>query len=154
LRFAAQARAEFARRLDRLPWIAAARGPQAEVLRAQLYGPMADVTGFLEDGLRLVRDLLGLKGRIRRSSALELGAGLRGQDRILAICEAVGAERYVNAPGGRHLYSEAAFADHGIELEFLAEYRGQHSLILPALLQTPASDLRSDILEHCGKLLG
>ena len=38
---------------------------------------------------------------------------------MLAICDALRATRYINSIGGRHLYSVAAFAEHGVELKFL-----------------------------------
>lgn len=148
LRFAARAREELDRRVARLPWIARAEGPQADRVRAHLAGPLDDVTSFLERGLDLVRDLLGFTTRTRRSSRLGIDPALRGQDRILAVCSAVGAECYVNAPGGRHLYDPAAFAERGIDLEYLPEYRGEYFLMLPALLQVSATSLRDDILDQ------
>lgn len=44
----------------------------------------------------------------------------RGQSRILHLCQAHGAEVYVNPPGGRALYDAARFAEQGVQLRFLA----------------------------------
>ncbi len=44
---------------------------------------------------------------------------LRGQERVLALCARNQAAVYVNAPGGRELYSHAAFEARGITLRFL-----------------------------------
>jgi hypothetical protein len=150
LRFAEGARQELDRRLDRLPWIGQGGGPQADRIRAHLRGPLDDVTDFLVRGLDLVRDLLGFGARMRRSSDLDVDPARRGQDRILAICEAVGARHYLNAPGGRDLYDAQAFADRGVHLQFLPEYRGPHFLFLPALLRVPAAELREDVLASLG----
>jgi hypothetical protein len=38
---------------------------------------------------------------------------------VLALCEAVGASTYVNAIGGRELYSKETFREKGIELKFI-----------------------------------
>ena len=53
------------------------------------------------------------------SSAMAKDDSLRGEARVIAICEALGAERYVNPIGGAALYQRAHFAEHGIELAFL-----------------------------------
>jgi hypothetical protein len=39
--------------------------------------------------------------------------------RIFDMCKKVGADEYVNPAGGRALYCEAAFREHGIRLEWL-----------------------------------
>ena len=53
------------------------------------------------------------------SSQLSIENGLRGQDRVLATCEVLGATQYVNPIGGLDLYSEKVFRERGIELTFL-----------------------------------
>lgn len=146
LRFADGARAEFDARLDALPWLARADGPCADALRRQLRAPLDDVVDFLEDGLRMTAAWMGLAPRLRRSSELPIDPALRGQARIIAIAKAVGATHYLNAPGGRALYDDAAFADAGLVLEFLSPYNGAFMQMLPALAHEPAAALRADVL--------
>lgn len=43
---------------------------------------------------------------------------MNAQERILAICESLGARKYINLPGGRKLYDERSFMARGIEIEF------------------------------------
>lgn len=43
----------------------------------------------------------------------------KGQERILAICQAEYATHYINPIGGQELYDAQAFLQHGIELSFL-----------------------------------
>jgi len=74
---------------------------------------------FLERSIRLACGHLGIATEIRRSSDVPAGRDLRGQDRVLALCEAVGTEMYVNPIGGVELYSAEAFAERGMELRFL-----------------------------------
>jgi hypothetical protein len=146
LQFAADARAEFDRRLARFPWLATGRGELAERVHAHLHAPLDDVVGYLEAGLRLVADALGFAPRIRRSSSLHLDPSLRAQDRILAIAQACGATDYVNPPGGRELYEPAAFTAAGLGLHFLRPYAGRFTHLLPALLAHAPAELRADVL--------
>ncbi|WP_176314457.1 WbqC family protein [Burkholderia vietnamiensis] len=44
---------------------------------------------------------------------------LKGQARVLDICARERARTYVNLPGRRNLYHRAAFAETGLELEFI-----------------------------------
>jgi len=62
---------------------------------------------------------LGITTEIRVSSEVTIDHGLRGQDKVLALCEAVGANQYINPIGGQELYSKDAFKAHGIELQFI-----------------------------------
>jgi len=94
--------------------------------------------------IRLVFDYLGLPQRWSWSSDTP-NAGLRGQERVLQLCRAHGAERYVNAPGGRELYSAAEFEAAGLQLRFVnslpAPYP-QGGSVVPHLSMI-------DVLMHC-----
>jgi hypothetical protein len=72
---------------------------------------------------------------------------VRGQDRILEIVRRVGARRYVNAPGGGGLYSQDAFAEAGVELRFLPEYRGPSASILARILAEDRDGLVAELAE-------
>ena len=74
---------------------------------------------FLEHSIRLVCGHLGITNEIRRSSEVPVDRHPRGQDRVLAMCEAIGTDIYVNAIGGVELYSPEAFAARGMELRFI-----------------------------------
>lgn len=145
LAFADGARREFDIRLAALPWTRTARGPAANRLRDYLHGPLDSVVDYLQRGLELVRSELGLQTPITRSSALGLPSGLRGQDRILAIARARGAQAYLNSPGGRALYDTSAFEAAGIELQFLDAYVGEFTHLLPALMDRDPRDIARDL---------
>lgn len=145
LAFAPDARGEFDRRLSSLPWVAAARGPDADQLRDYLHSPLDSVVDFLESGLRLVMDMLDIDTPILRSSALGIDAGVRAQDRILAIGRARGAKRYLNSPSGRDLYDAPSFAREGIELEFLPPYGGAFMHLLPALMRGERKEMAAEL---------
>ena len=62
---------------------------------------------------------LGITTEIRNSSAIAIDHGLKNEAKVLALCEAVGANTYVNAIGGTALYSKTRFMERGIELKFI-----------------------------------
>lgn len=82
---------------------------------------------FLERSIRLTCEHLGIGTGIRRSSVVSAGRDLRGQDRVLAICEAVGTDVYVNAIGGVELYSPEAFAARGMGLRFIRSWPTEYA---------------------------
>lgn len=160
LRFAADAAATFDRRLARHPWIgvSSSRGPApdgapgAAALRGALRIPSQTTTAcgvapYLAAQIRLVAGLLGFAPEILSDAALRVPAGLRGQDRIVALARAAagesgreGAAVYVNLPGGRALYDPAAFRAAGLGLAFLPPWQGPGTSLLPELLAALARD--------------
>jgi len=110
--------------------------------------PRGSVVDYLEQTLALTCAQLSIPFRAQRSSALGIDPGLRGEDRILAICRALGADRYVNSPGGRQLYESSRFVAEGIELRFLAPYRGPEWSILQRLHSEPTSAITKEIQEQ------
>jgi hypothetical protein len=145
LAFAPDARAEFDHRLAGLPWLGAGAGPAAKPVRDFLHAPLPSVIDYLETGLRLVNQLLGIDPIISRSSALDLAPSVRGQERVLAVARSRGATHYLNSPGGRDLYDAATFERAGIQLEFLPAYRGEYFQLLPALMTVDPKRIRDEI---------
>jgi hypothetical protein len=74
---------------------------------------------FLDYQLRQICDYLGLHPTWYVSSSLKKDNELRGQDKVLAICEELGATHYINVPGGKSLYDREAFASRGTQLSFV-----------------------------------
>ena len=74
---------------------------------------------FLHHALVASCEHLGIDTTIRIASTVPADHGLKSQDRVLAICEALGASRYVNPIGGTELYSRDTFMERGIALNFL-----------------------------------
>jgi hypothetical protein len=75
---------------------------------------------FVETGLRLVCDYLGQRPEWYLSSHLDKDNLLHGQERVLAICELMGATHYINLPGGKALYDADVFREKGIQLSFVS----------------------------------
>lgn len=53
------------------------------------------------------------------SSDIDGHSSLKGQEKILAICNKLGADIYINPLGGKELYNKEEFQKHGIELRFI-----------------------------------
>ena len=104
-----------------------------------------DLTAYLSGLLAEVTQTLGLSKPMVRSSELGLDPALQAQDRVLAIVKALGGTRYVNAPGGRHLYDSESFARCGVQLQFLTEYGAGMESTLSRLLTEPARALSEEI---------
>jgi hypothetical protein len=81
--------------------------------------PERNLFRFLEWSLTATCGHLGIATRIERSSSLPVAHDLRREQRVFALCGAVGATTYINPPGGRELYDPANFSAQGIELRFL-----------------------------------
>lgn len=74
---------------------------------------------FLHQALLATCAHLDIRTPIRVSSSVDIDHGLRNQDKVLALCDALGAGTYVNAIGGIELYAPAAFEQRGAALRFL-----------------------------------
>lgn len=107
------------------------------VTLAQLYSRsdhLQQVTDLLQSNARLsdttvsnvnshsiasVLEWIDIKRDFVLSSSLDYDSGARGVERVLAICETLQAQCYVNLPGGRALYSREVFSQRGIDLRFI-----------------------------------
>ncbi len=80
---------------------------------------------------------IGIDTEIILSSEMEKDVSLKGVDKVLHINRILGADTYINAPGGKALYSGEIFADKGIALRFLEmqdiSYRQYREEFVPGL---------------------
>jgi hypothetical protein len=53
------------------------------------------------------------------SSELKKDNSLKGEAKVISICNLLGASMYINAIGGMSLYQQSNFIEYGIELKFL-----------------------------------
>lgn len=82
----------------------------------------SNLAKYLEHSIREVCKYLSIDTEILLSSAINKDNSLRGQDKILSICQVMGALEYYNAIGGVQLYSQEAFSARGIKLNFLKSH--------------------------------
>lgn len=78
-----------------------------------------NLADFLTSSLESLAETLSLECQIIRSSELDLPTNLRGQDRVLEICNLLGSDTYINPPGGKSLYDAETFRKRDIDLKFI-----------------------------------
>ena len=74
---------------------------------------------YLFNSFHIICDYLGIGTKLLLSSELPKDCSLKGQDKILSICQLLGATEYYNAIGGQELYNFGDFRNLGMELKFL-----------------------------------
>ena len=74
---------------------------------------------FIYYSLMQTCSYLQLNTELIISSSLAVDPSLRSQAKVLAICQAIQADTYINPIGGTELYSKDTFAAHNIELGFI-----------------------------------
>ena len=74
---------------------------------------------FLHHSIVKLCEHLGIKTEIRISSDIMIDHSLKNQDKVLALCQAVNANTYINAIGGMELYSKEIFHEKGLDLRFI-----------------------------------
>ncbi len=117
---------------------------------------------FIHHSLVMTCEHLGISTEIRISSGIDIDHGLKGQDKVLALCKAVGADVYINAIGGAELYAKDEFSSNGIELKFIKskplEYRQFGNEFVPwlsimdVMMFNSAEEIRTRMIHDCDLL--
>ncbi|HZR02056.1 MAG TPA: WbqC family protein [Burkholderiales bacterium] len=100
---------------------------------------------YIIRGLQWSARTLGLDRPIVRSSDLAIEPTLKAQERIIEVVRRVGGHEYINAPGGRAIYSKEAFDAAGIKLHFLSDYVGKFSSVLERFVFESPDTIRAEI---------
>ncbi len=74
---------------------------------------------YINHSIACVCDYLEIKTIILNSSNVNIDHSLKSQDKVLALCEHLGATTYINPIGGTELYDSMVFKEKGINLKFL-----------------------------------
>jgi hypothetical protein len=74
---------------------------------------------YLRHSLSLLKDYLEIQARLVPTSAIYGNRSLKGEARILDVCEREGVSEYFNTSGGTELYDREAFRARGVTLHFL-----------------------------------
>jgi hypothetical protein len=101
---------------------------------------------------------LDIKTEISISSEIYIDHDLKGQDKVLALCKAAGANTYINTIGGVELYEKTDFRIQGVDLQFIKarsfEYAQFGSTFVPwlsivdVLMFNPLNTVRACIHEN------
>lgn len=74
---------------------------------------------FVGNSIEMVSEHLGFNTRFVYSSDLNNDKSLKGQDKIIDICNRLGATAYFDSMGAVGLYSKSTFCNHSIDLRFV-----------------------------------
>jgi len=84
-----------------------------------ILNPDNNIATYNENSIRKVCAYLNIKTKIYVSSKINKDVALRAQDKVIDICKNLRASIYVNAIGGKSLYSHDIFNKNGMDLKFL-----------------------------------
>lgn len=107
------------------------------LLQDIVHFPETNLFGYIHNSLVKICRHLGITTEIAVSSTIEIEYPLKNQEKVIALCRAVGATDYVNAIGGLELYAPDVFSSQGIALHFIKSrpvtYRQFHKEFVPWL---------------------
>lgn len=89
------------------------------MLESIIMSPEKNLARYLVLSIHKICNYLDIKTEILISSEIEKDNLLKGEEKVLSICEKLGADCYYNAIGGMELYTKEHFAAKGIKLFFL-----------------------------------
>lgn len=99
------------------------RAPQFEptyaLLESIVNHPADNLFDYIHHSLTNVCAHLELRTPLTVSSSLGFDNSLKGPEKVLDICAALGANHYLNPIGGTELYDKGEFAAKGVQLQFL-----------------------------------
>lgn len=90
-----------------------------EMCERVLAVPSQNIASLAVESIRAVSELLELGTQLLPTSMVYDNTHLGRVERLIDMCQREGAHTYINAAGGRALYSSSDFAPKGIRLEFL-----------------------------------
>lgn len=74
---------------------------------------------FIYNSLIEINQYLEIKTNIIISSSIDIDHSLKSKDKVIAICNKLKADRYINAIGGMDLYDKDEFSNSNIQLNFI-----------------------------------
>jgi len=77
------------------------------------------ISSLASDSVVEVSSYLNLRSRFTWTSKKHSNLSVNGVDRVIAICKAEGADKYINLPGGKDLYKKSDFLENDLQLEFI-----------------------------------
>jgi len=118
--------------------------------------PSENLFDYIHYSIEKVCSYLELKTPLIICSSTDCDHSLKASERVQAICKSLGAETYINPPGGRELYAKAEFEQNGLNLKFLqpqlTEYKQFGDSFVPWLsildlaMCNPAEKVRHEVL--------
>lgn len=81
--------------------------------------PNKQLSQFIANSFQEILNYLSIDTELILSSNIYKNNTLKGQEKVLNICNILGANTYYNAVGGQELYSKEKFKKNGIMLNFI-----------------------------------
>ena len=103
---------------------------------------------FLLHSYQILLDYWEIGTQLVLSSEVEKECTLKGQDKVLNMCEHLHATEYYNAIGGQDLYDKKVFAEHGVKLSFVQTEQFAYPQFAPEFIPNLSI---IDVLMHNGK---
>lgn len=92
---------------------------------------------FIFNSIKTINEFLDIKTELLVSSTIPIDHNLKSQDKVIELCKALNATRYINAIGGIELYNKETFANKNIQLNFIKtnyiEYKQFNNNFVPWL---------------------
>jgi len=89
------------------------------IIKKVLNNQEKNLSQFLLFSITIICEYLDIQTKFIISSEINKNNELRGQDKIINICESLQATKYINAIGGQDLYQKEMFSQKGTELLFI-----------------------------------
>lgn len=89
------------------------------ILKAVFLNSEVNLFRYIQFSLTTILDYLGISTEIVIASEINIDHSLKAQDKVLAICEALKADEYINPIGGITLYLKEDFSKKNIRLSFI-----------------------------------
>ena len=89
------------------------------LLEKVILNPENNIAKYILTSIETICSYLEIPTKILISSEIPKDNSLRGDDKIVRICEILGAETYINPSSGMAIYNEEKFRKKHIELFFL-----------------------------------
>jgi hypothetical protein len=108
---------------------------------------------FIFNSIIKIKEFLEIKTEIIVSSHLKVNHDLKSQDKVLEICNNLGAKSYYNSIGGENLYFKESFDKENIDLNFIKvndikyNHSNSHLSIIDVIMHNSRSEL-NDLLNQ------
>ena len=85
--------------------------------------PAKNLFRFVLHSIRKTCEQIGIRTPIRISSEIDIDHRLKAQERVIALCAALGTASYVNLSGGVDLYSAETFRARGSDVVLVEHFQ-------------------------------
>ena len=97
------------------------------IIRRTLEFEDRSIASVCQKSFEEIFSYLGIGKQFKKTSELEYDRSFAARDRLIALCQKFGADCYVNASGGRKLYTKPDFSEKGIDLKFVDSLSVEYS---------------------------